>query len=68
MSFLVLWYTIMVDETTNLADIEQMVFCLHYVDDSLQAHEEVIGLHSMETTSAENIMTIMIFYYAWTSS
>ena len=53
------WYTIMVDETTDSADIEQMVFCLRYVDDSLQAHEEVIGLHSMEITSAENIMTTM---------
>ena len=29
-----------------------MVFCLRYVDDSLQVHEEVIGLHSMETTLA----------------
>ena len=34
------WYTIMVDETTDLANTEQMVFCLRYVDESLQVHEE----------------------------
>lgn len=50
------WYTIMVDETTDLANTEQMVFCLRYVNDSLQVHEEVIGLHSMESTSAESIV------------
>lgn len=50
------WYTIMVDETTDLSNIEQMVLCLRYVDDNLDVNEEVIGLHSLESTSADIIM------------
>ena len=29
------WYTVMVDETTDLSNTEQMVLCLRYVDDNL---------------------------------
>ena len=38
------WYTMMIDETTDLSNTEQMIFCLCYVDDDLLVHEEVIGL------------------------
>ncbi|KAI6656107.1 Zinc finger MYM-type protein 1-like [Oopsacas minuta] len=50
-------YTIMVDETTDLSNTEQMVLCLRYVDDDLEVHEEVIGLHSLESTSADMIVS-----------
>ena len=43
------WFTIMVDETTDLSNTEQMVFCLRYVDDSLEVHEEFIGLYSLDS-------------------
>lgn len=49
------WYTIMIDETTDLSNTEQMVCCLRYVDDDLEVHEEVIGLYSLDSTSAEMI-------------
>ena len=45
----------MVDETTDISNIEQLVFCIRFVDDDLHCHEEFIGLHSMENTSAETI-------------
>lgn len=51
------WFTIMVDETTDLSNTEQMVFCLRYVDDQLDVHEVVIGLHSLESTSADSILS-----------
>ena len=51
------WFTIMVDETTDLSNTEQMVFCLRYVDDSLEVHEEFIGLYSLDSTSAESIVS-----------
>ena len=44
----------MVDETTDLSNTEQMVFCLRYVDSSLEIHEELIGLYSIESKSAES--------------
>ena len=50
------FYTIMVDETTDLSNTEQMVLCLRHVDDDLNVHEDLIGLYSLESTSADNIM------------
>ena len=51
------WFTIMVDETTDLSNTEQMILCLRYVDDNLDVHEEVIGLHSLESLSADTIVS-----------
>lgn len=51
------WYTIMVDETTDLSNTEQMVLCLRYVDNNLEVHEELIGLYSLESTSADVVVT-----------
>ena len=51
------WFTIMVDETTDLSNTEQMVFCLRYVDEKLEVHEEFIGLYSLESTTSESIIS-----------
>ena len=51
------WFTLMIDETTDLSNTEQMILCLRYVDDDLGVHEEVLGLHSLESTSAESIVS-----------
>ena len=51
------WFTIMVDETVDLSNKEQMVFCLRYVDDNLEVHEEFIGLYNLDSTSAEFIFS-----------
>lgn len=60
---------IMVDETTDLSNTEQMVFCLRHVDDHFDVHEEVIGLHSLESTSADRIvftkLKIYLFGLIW---
>ena len=53
------WYTIMVDETTDISNTEQMVFCLRYVDDCLEVNEEFIGLQSLESTTAEVIISFI---------
>ena len=49
------WFTIMVDETTDKSNTEQMVVCLRYVDDSIEVHEEFLGLHNLESTTAHTI-------------
>ena len=54
------FYTIMVDETTDLSNTEQMVLCLRHVDDDLNVHEDLIGLYSLESTSADNIMLTIL--------
>ncbi len=45
-------YASLVDETPDISNIEQLVFCLRYVDDQLDSHENFIGLHSLESTRA----------------
>ena len=49
-------FAIMVDETTDISNTEQLAFCLRYVDDELVSHEEFIGLYSLDSTTAESIM------------
>ena len=51
------WFTLMVDETTDTSNTEQMVVCLRFVDNSLKVHEEVVGLYSLESTSAKVIVS-----------
>ena len=46
----------MIDEATDSSNVEQMVFCLRYVDDDFDVHEEFIGLYSLESTDASNIL------------
>ncbi len=53
------WYSVMVDETTDLSNTEQMVICLRYVDDNVEVHEELIGMYSLESTSAESILSMI---------
>ena len=43
----------MVDETTDTSNTEQMVVCLRFVDNNLKVHEEVVGLYSLESNSAQ---------------
>jgi len=52
-------YTIMVDETTDISNHEQAVFCLRYVDAQLQPVEKLIGLYKLENTKAATLVTII---------
>ena len=49
------YYTIMADETTDVSITEKLVLCLRFVNNQLVSHEEFIGLHSMDDTTAESI-------------
>ena len=44
-----LFLIIMVDETTDVSNKEQVVVCFRWVDSSLESHEEFIGLCLTET-------------------
>ena len=48
--------TIMVEETTDVANKEQLVLCLRWVDDNLETHEDFIGMHEISSTSADTIV------------
>ena len=52
----------MADETADMSNKEQLVFCIRWVDDNLTPHEEFIGMHSLVNTSADHIALIKIYY------
>ena len=51
--------TIMVDETTDVSNKEQVVICFRWVDSNLEAHEEFIGLHVVESTQASVLYSMV---------
>ena len=52
-------YTIMADETADLSNKEQLVFCLRWVGDDLVIHEDFIGMHPMKDTGADQIVFLI---------
>ena len=46
----------MCDEATDVKNVSQLVVCLRWVDDNLDAHDEFIGLKDMPSTDAESIV------------
>ena len=51
--------TLMMDETTDASNSEQVVICLHWVDGKLDAHEEFIGLYEVASTGASALFTVV---------
>lgn len=49
----------MVDETTDKANIQQVTFCVRWVDESLDPQEDFIGLHSTNCTDVEPLFKII---------
>ena len=44
--------SIMVDETPDIANKEQVIICLCWVDSTLTAHEDFVGLYKVQSTQA----------------
>ena len=44
--------SVMIDETTDISKKEQVMLCLCWVNKELEAHEEIIGLHQVESTAS----------------
>ena len=62
------WYSIMADECTDVATIEQMALCLRFVENTgtvgkeYEVREEFIGMVELEKTDAESIFTGIVEY------
>ena len=48
--------TIMVDETTDVANKEQLTLVIRRVDDNFEVHEEFLGLYNLLSTTADSIV------------
>ncbi len=53
------FYTVMVDETTNKANNEQVVLVLQWVDNALVAHEEFVGLYRIDSITSEVLVAVI---------
>ena len=52
-------FSIMADEMADVSKIEQLVFCIRWVDNNLEAHEEFIGLHPIPNTEADTLVNVI---------
>ena len=53
------FYTLMVDETTDISNREQVVLCLRWVDDSFEVHKEFTGLYTVDDISANTLVGVI---------
>ena len=53
------FFTIMVDEATDVSNVSQLVLCIRWVDENLCAHEEFIGLHALDVANANTIVKVI---------
>ena len=49
----------MVDETTDVANKEQLVLCLRWVDADLETHEDFIGLYEVQSIDSAFILRVI---------
>ena len=54
-----IYFTIMVDETTDAGNKEQVVFVFWWVDDDLQVHRDFLGLHSIGSTISAALVSLI---------
>ena len=52
-------FTLMADETADVANTEQLVICNKWVDEQLNAHEQFIGLYPIPDTTANTIVSVL---------
>ena len=53
------FYSIIVDETMDIAKLEQVSFCVRYCNDNLDIFERFLGFYSTPTTDAEALYNLL---------
>ena len=53
------FFSIMVDESSDVSNREQVVFCVPWVDEDLLSLEDFIGLYEMEKTDATTMVSVI---------
>ena len=52
------YYTLMADEVTDVSNKEQVAICLRSID-VLEAHEDFIGLHYVDSIKADTLVAVL---------
>ena len=50
------YFTIMADQCVDILNIEQLVICFRYIDETLAVHEEFMGLYMCDNIKSETIV------------
>ena len=50
------YYSLMADEVTDSSNKEQFVVCIRWIDEDLQAHEDFVGIHHVDTIEANTLV------------
>ena len=53
------YFTIMIDEATDVSNSEQVVIVLRWVDEDLSVQEDFIGLYKTESTNAATLVSLI---------
>ena len=53
------YFSIMIDETTDCSTSEQVVICCRWIDRSLKAHEDFMGLYQVGSTQAPALLQVI---------
>ncbi|XP_068704855.1 zinc finger MYM-type protein 1-like [Montipora foliosa] len=53
------FFTSMADETADVSNKEQLVICIRWVDHCFVIHEDYIGMHPLERTTADQVVAIL---------
>ena len=59
------YFTVMIDEATDLANIEQVVLVIHCVNDNLTVTEDFIGLYKTESIESSSLVSIIKDVLLW---
>ena len=53
------FFSIMVDETIDSSNNEQLVLCHRWVDHSFEAHENFMGIHAVENIRSDTLVAVL---------
>ena len=53
------FFTIMADETADVANKEQVVICFRWVDDDLNVHEDFVGMEPVGRATADKVIAVI---------
>ena len=52
-------YVILADETANVSNKEQLVFCIRWVDNNLCVNEDMIGMYPIKETDTDQLVFVI---------
>ena len=53
------FFSIMANKAIDNSNNEQLVVCIRYVDNKFEAHEDFIGIHTVENIKSDTLVTVL---------